>query len=390
MGLFELVIALLFAGALFALWSDRLGVPYPAMLALVGALITLVPGAPSVTLDPELALTLFVAPTLLDAAYDASPRDLRRNLWSLLGLAVVLVLLTVVSVGVVALQMMPGLGRGLRAGGDRGPAGRLRGDGGAAQAEAPAPADGDPRGGEPVQRRDGAAHLPGGGRGGDDRGVLGMEAGAAAAADLRRRRGAALVAGEALHPGLGPGERHPGERAAPVREHVRGVDHRRPSGAVGDHHDGRVRDDHRPARGRADERALPDRLLRGLGRGGAGAERAGLRADRPAAARDPLPGAGAGVADLRALRGGGVSDGDRGPHRVGDDLRLGGGVEAPEAGAEAGTGGADGGQRDPGVVVRDARDRHAGRGAGAAEWHAGLSAPGPDRLLGVLRGGDDA
>ena len=110
MGLFELVIALLFAGALFALWSDRLGVPYPAMLALVGALITLVPGAPIVTLDPELALTLFVAPTLLDAAYDASPRDLRRNLWSLLGLAVVLVLLTVVSVGVVARQVVPDLG----------------------------------------------------------------------------------------------------------------------------------------------------------------------------------------------------------------------------------------------------------------------------------------
>src|SRR6185295_2938660 len=56
------------------------------------------------------ALTLFVAPTLLDAAYDASPRDLRRNLWSLLGLAVVLVLLTVVSVGVVARQVVPDLG----------------------------------------------------------------------------------------------------------------------------------------------------------------------------------------------------------------------------------------------------------------------------------------
>ena len=32
MGLFELVLGLLFAGALFALWSDRLGVPYPALL----------------------------------------------------------------------------------------------------------------------------------------------------------------------------------------------------------------------------------------------------------------------------------------------------------------------------------------------------------------------
>jgi CPA1 family monovalent cation:H+ antiporter len=110
MGLFELVIALLFAGALFALWSDRLGVPYPALLALVGALIALVPGAPTVTLDPELALVLFVAPTLLDAAYDASPRDLKRNLWSLVGLAVVLVLLTVVTVGWVARLVMPDLG----------------------------------------------------------------------------------------------------------------------------------------------------------------------------------------------------------------------------------------------------------------------------------------
>src|ERR1700758_1862507 len=110
MGLFELVIALLFAGALFALVSDRLGVPYPALLALVGALIALVPGAPKVNLDPELALTLFVAPTLLDAAYDASPRDLRWNLWSLVGLAVGLVLLTVVAVGWAVRMIIPDLG----------------------------------------------------------------------------------------------------------------------------------------------------------------------------------------------------------------------------------------------------------------------------------------
>jgi len=110
MGLFELVIVLLFAGALFALVSDRFGVPYPALLALVGALIALVPGAPKVNLDPELALTLFVAPTLLDAAYDASPRDLRWNLWSLVGLAVGLVLLTVVAVGWAVRMIIPDLG----------------------------------------------------------------------------------------------------------------------------------------------------------------------------------------------------------------------------------------------------------------------------------------
>ena len=75
MVIFELVIGLLFIGALLALWANRIGVPYPALLALAGAAIALIPGTPAVVLDPQLALALFVAPVLLDAGYDASPRD---------------------------------------------------------------------------------------------------------------------------------------------------------------------------------------------------------------------------------------------------------------------------------------------------------------------------
>jgi CPA1 family monovalent cation:H+ antiporter len=110
LALFELLILLLFAGGVFALWSDRLGVPYPALLALIGALIALVPGGPGLTLNPDLALALFVAPTLLDAAYDASPRDLRRNLFAVAGLAVALVLVTVMAVAWAARWAVPGLG----------------------------------------------------------------------------------------------------------------------------------------------------------------------------------------------------------------------------------------------------------------------------------------
>jgi monovalent cation/hydrogen antiporter len=105
--IFELVIGLLFAGGLFALWADRIGVPYPAMLALVGAVLALVPGTPEVALDPELALALFVAPTLLDAAYDASPRDLRRNLAPIVSLAVVMVVLTVAVVAWTVRAVVP-------------------------------------------------------------------------------------------------------------------------------------------------------------------------------------------------------------------------------------------------------------------------------------------
>jgi Na+/H+ antiporter len=107
MPVFELVIGLLFVGALFALWANRVGVPYPALLALVGTILALVPGVPEVALDPELALALFVAPTLLDAAYDASPRDLRENLAPVVSLAVIMVALTVGAVAWAARMVVP-------------------------------------------------------------------------------------------------------------------------------------------------------------------------------------------------------------------------------------------------------------------------------------------
>ena len=107
MVLFEIVIVLLLVGAVLALWADRIGVPYPAMLALAGAGVALIPGAPSVTLDPELALALFVAPVLLDAAFDASPRDLRDNIVPVSLLAVVAVILTIGAVAYAARLVVP-------------------------------------------------------------------------------------------------------------------------------------------------------------------------------------------------------------------------------------------------------------------------------------------
>jgi CPA1 family monovalent cation:H+ antiporter len=107
--LFEIIIALLLLGGILTLWANRLGVPYPALLAVAGAALALIPGTPQVTLDPQLALALFVAPVLLDAAYDASPRDLRDNLRPLISLALVVVILTIVAVAIVARKLVPGL-----------------------------------------------------------------------------------------------------------------------------------------------------------------------------------------------------------------------------------------------------------------------------------------
>ena len=109
MHVFEIVIALLLGGAGLAALARRIGTPYPSLVALAGAALALVPGTPTLVLDPELALALFVAPVLLDAAFDASPRDLRANWRPVAGLALGAVALTILAVAFVTRALVPGM-----------------------------------------------------------------------------------------------------------------------------------------------------------------------------------------------------------------------------------------------------------------------------------------
>lgn len=106
---FEWIIALMFGAALLSLLARRLGLPYPSLLAVGGAAIAFVPFSPNWTLDPHLALTLFVAPVLLDAAYDFSLRDLKRNWISVAGLAIAAVAITTLAVAFVVRWLVPGM-----------------------------------------------------------------------------------------------------------------------------------------------------------------------------------------------------------------------------------------------------------------------------------------
>jgi Na+/H+ antiporter len=78
-------------------------------LALGGALLAFLPGAPSISFPPELVLALFVAPVLLDAAYDTSLRDLRDNWAPVTGLVVFAVGLTTAAVAAVAHALVPSM-----------------------------------------------------------------------------------------------------------------------------------------------------------------------------------------------------------------------------------------------------------------------------------------
>jgi monovalent cation/hydrogen antiporter len=106
---FEQLVVLFVAAVTLAAAARRVGAPYPVFLAIGGALLAFLPAAPSIQLPPELALALFVAPVLLDAAFDASLRDLRDNWAPVTGLVVVAVGLTTVAVAVVVRQLVPAM-----------------------------------------------------------------------------------------------------------------------------------------------------------------------------------------------------------------------------------------------------------------------------------------
>ena len=104
-----IVFGLLLGIAALAVLARILGVPYPITLVVGGSLIGFIPGVPSVELEPELVLLIFLPPLLYGAAFFTSLRDLRRNARPIALLSIPLVGVTMAAVAVVAHEVI-GLG----------------------------------------------------------------------------------------------------------------------------------------------------------------------------------------------------------------------------------------------------------------------------------------
>jgi Na+/H+ antiporter len=96
--LFQSILTLLTLAILLLQASRRLRIPYPTMLALAGVAVAALPWTADLSIDPRLALALFIAPAILDSAYDFPLRAIRRYWFSLLILAVGAVLITTAAV----------------------------------------------------------------------------------------------------------------------------------------------------------------------------------------------------------------------------------------------------------------------------------------------------
>ncbi|MGA9722164.1 MAG: cation:proton antiporter [Candidatus Binatus sp.] len=102
-------LSLLVGAVLLAALARRIKVPSPSLFALGGVIVALLPHGPRISLQPDLALALFVAPVLMNAAFDSSLRDLRENWIPVFGLVFVAVALTTSAVALVARWLVPGM-----------------------------------------------------------------------------------------------------------------------------------------------------------------------------------------------------------------------------------------------------------------------------------------
>jgi CPA1 family monovalent cation:H+ antiporter len=104
------VIGLLTVITALAELTDRIKIPYPILLVLVGIAIGLIPGLPVVTLDPDLVFLIFLPPVLYSAAWLTSWPDFKANLRPISLLAIGCVLFTTTMVAVIAHSFIPGFG----------------------------------------------------------------------------------------------------------------------------------------------------------------------------------------------------------------------------------------------------------------------------------------
>lgn len=89
--------------------ARRVGVAAPLVLVLVGVGVSLLPSVPPVHVEPELVLGGVLPLLLYSSAVSMPTMDFRRELRSISGLSVVLVVVTSVGLGLFFSRVIPGL-----------------------------------------------------------------------------------------------------------------------------------------------------------------------------------------------------------------------------------------------------------------------------------------
>lgn len=103
----QVIVFLLAIIVLLAEVADRIGLPYPILLVIVGIGIALIPGLPTVELRPEIVFLLFLPPVLYAAAWTTSWREFVAAKRPITLLAIGCVLFSTTAVAIVAHTFLP-------------------------------------------------------------------------------------------------------------------------------------------------------------------------------------------------------------------------------------------------------------------------------------------
>jgi monovalent cation/hydrogen antiporter len=106
----ELVLAGLLLSVVVLVTAARvLNIPYPIFLVIGGLALGLIPGMPTIELEPELVLLIFLPPLLYSASFFTGLRELRQNIRPISLLSIGLVLATALAVALVAHALIDGM-----------------------------------------------------------------------------------------------------------------------------------------------------------------------------------------------------------------------------------------------------------------------------------------
>ncbi|HEY9049431.1 MAG TPA: Na+/H+ antiporter [Ohtaekwangia sp.] len=102
------VIVLLAVVTALAEVTDRIKIPYPILLVVAGILIGMIPGLPSISLDPDIVFLVFLPPVLYASAWNTSWPDFKAAKRPIILLATGCVIFTTCAVAWVAHMVIPG------------------------------------------------------------------------------------------------------------------------------------------------------------------------------------------------------------------------------------------------------------------------------------------
>lgn len=103
-----LIITLFFAMALLYVLSQKLKISYPIFLVIGGLVISFIPGAPDISLDPDMVFLLFLPPLLFEAAWNTSWNNFWKWKRSVLLMGFGLVFFTSIAIAYFSTTIIPG------------------------------------------------------------------------------------------------------------------------------------------------------------------------------------------------------------------------------------------------------------------------------------------